>query len=165
VRRAHLEADRHRLGRADVAPAEHGEALGVELVRQLVAHDVARVVELRPAREHPRQLERKHVHHARLREAERRHRRAVELTRADLLDHQLLVAGLAVPREVERDLAARVARDGVCPGPELAPPRRLPGRQRADLDGRGRLRAAAQQHRARQHQPPHPRPPRHGRTS
>ena len=66
-------------------------------------------------------------------EADGRHRRAVELPGADLLDHQLLVARLPVPREVERHLAVRVGRDRRRPGLELAPPGGVLRGERADL--------------------------------
>ena len=66
-----LEADAHLLERADVAPAEDGEALLLELLVEVVLHRVARGVELVPAREEARQLEEQDVGDAGLREAER----------------------------------------------------------------------------------------------
>ena len=129
-----LEADAHLLRRADVAPAEDGEALGLEELVELVLHRVARGVELRPAAEEAGELEEEDVGDARLREAEDRDRGRVELAGADLLNHQVLVARLAVPLEVELQLAVRVVRHVLGEPLEFLAPGRVLRGERPDLE-------------------------------
>ena len=80
-------------------------------------------------------MEAEDVRDARLREAHGRDGRRVELTRADLLHHQVLVAGLRVPLEVELELAVRVVRHFLAELLELLAPGRVLRSNRADLEG------------------------------
>ncbi len=91
---------------ARVTPAEEGVAFPLEDRAELVGHRVAHGVELRVAADHAGGLEHEHLPHEHA-EAGRGEHGPVELPRAHLSHHHLLVAGRAARIEAEPHLAAR----------------------------------------------------------
>src|SRR5262249_10927624 len=147
------EALRHEVNGADVAPADEAEACVRHALLELTLHCVAGGVELRPRAEEAGRLEREDGL-VDLAEADGRDGRAVELAGLHRADHGAFVALLAVPEELELELAVALLRDGLRPNLEdLTPGARRRG-EGSNLDDLSGVRIAREHRRTKERQRP-----------